>query len=56
MMVLLPDRKLCQQPLGVIDVPLVAEVGHGTVLAVVDESVGGDVTVGIVGTDGAAPT
>jgi hypothetical protein len=53
MVVLLPVGKLFQQPLGVIDVPVVR---HGIVLAVVDESVGGDVTVGIVGTDGAAPT
>jgi hypothetical protein len=37
----------------VIDVPA---VGHGIVLAVVDETVGGDVTGGIVGTIGAAPT
>jgi hypothetical protein len=53
MAVLLPDGKLFQQPLGVIDIPVVPVVVHGIVL--VDELMGGDVTAGIVGTDCAVP-
>jgi hypothetical protein len=41
---------LFQQPPVVFDVPVSPVVGHGKVPVVVDETVGGEVMVGIVGT------
>jgi hypothetical protein len=47
---------LLQQPPVVFDVPVSPVVGHGKVPVVVDETVGGEVMVGIVGTGPTIPT
>ena len=49
-------KKLFQQPLAVFDVAGRPVVGHGNKLAGVDETVGGDVIVGSVGTNALGPT